>query len=992
MQETAMPDSQHPQLVLPQSLAARVRSAPVLPPRRTAARLLDRDLLDRLDAPTHAALSPVLALPAAAELVAGVMGHSPFLAGIIRRDPELLAACLSTAPEESLAGWLDAACATCAAAGSADEVMAALRLLKRQGALLIALADCGGVWDLDKAVGAITALADTAVKATIDYLLRKAAERGAFVPLDPAQPGHGSGLIVLALGKHGAGELNYSSDIDIVLFYDAEIAEAAGIAEPPGFFVRLARDLSRILQERTPDGYVFRVDLRLRPDPASTQAAVSTGAAYAYYESVGQNWERAAMIKARPIAGDMARGFSFLEELKPFIWRKYFDFAAIADIHAMKRQIQAVKGHEAIAIAGHDVKLGRGGIREVEFFVQTQQLVFGGRRPSLRGRRTLDMLAALTDEGWITATARDELAAAYRFLRTIEHRLQMRHDEQTQRLPSDGDDLAGFCRFAGFASTAKFTAAFTAHARRVETHYALLFEDGPSLAAEAGTLSFTGAEADPETLATLQRLGFRDPAQAAEIIRGWHFGRRSAVTSARAREALTELTPALLVAFGRSGDPDAALNTLDNAFARLPAAVELLSILLSHESLLGLFATILGSAPRMARLVSTNPHVLDCVIDPAFGHTEVDKTIIAARIRASVGDPAPSFEDALDRLRDAARQENFLIGARLLSGIYAPQKAGLAYAKVADGVIAVALDEARRALVAAHGDVADLRLGVLGLGRLGTRDLTASSDLDLVVIYDAPDMEARSDGARALDVVTWAQRLAQRLVTALTVPTRRGSLYEVDLRLRPSGRKGPLAVRLSSFRAYQASEAELWEHMALTKTRAIAGDRALCDAVIAEVHGVLARPRLPAAVMKQVREMRALIAEAKGDDNIWDLKLVAGGLMDIDFVAEALVLIHAHAHGGLLAGDTAGILRAAATARVLSPDDMQTLTGAHRLMNDVIHWQRLTVDGEFDPTTVPLPVMRLIARAANAPDASVLTSLLAETRHAVRAVFSRLTR
>jgi glutamate-ammonia-ligase adenylyltransferase len=973
----------------PASLAARLTAAPLLLPQQDAAKLLAGDLLADLDGEARASLAPWLNHSPARALVAGLLSHSPFLAAVIRRDPMVLRDALAHDPQAQLARWLEAARQTCAASTSSDDVMSALRLLKRQAALLIALADCGGVWAVDEAVAAITLVADVAVQATIDFILRKAAERGAYAPSNPAEPGIGSGLIVLALGKHGAGELNYSSDIDIVLFYDPGISEAAGISEPSSFHVRLARDLTRILQERTAEGYVFRVDLRLRPDPASTQAAVSTHAAYAYYESVGQNWERAAMIKARPIAGDIARGESFLDELKPFIWRKYFDFAAIADIHAMKRQIQAVKGHEAIAVAGHDVKLGRGGIREIEFFVQTQQLVFGGRRPSLRGRRTLDMLQALTDEGWITDTARQELSAAYRFLRTVEHRLQMRHDEQTQRLPVDEADLAAFSRFAGHAGTARFSGAFTAHAKLVEAHYALLFEDGPSLAAEAGTLSFTGAEADPETLETLQRLGFRDPAQAAEIVRGWHFGRRSAVTSARAREALTELTPALLVAFGRSGDPDAALNALDNAFARLPAAVELLSILISHEALLALFATILGSAPRLARIISTNPHVFDGVIDPAFINAEIDKVAIHARIRSVVGEP-PALEDALDRLRDAARQENFLVGARLLSGIYAPERAGLAYAKIADGVIEVALHAARRDLVMAHGDISALAVTVLGLGRLGTRDLTASSDLDLVVIYDAPDLEARSDGARPLDAVTWAQRLAQRLVTTLTAPTRRGTLYEVDLRLRPSGGKGPLAVRLSSFRDYQTGEAELWEHMVLTKARVAAGDAALGEEAMAIVRQVLSRRREPGFVAREVKAMRGLIAEAKGDSQFWDLKLAAGGLTDIDFAAEALTLAHAADHPELMNGDVSAVLAAAASRGLLTPADAETLRAAHRLMNDVIHWQRLTIDGAFDAATVPAPVMRLIARAANAPDEKVLRSMLAETRAQVRAAFLRI--
>jgi glutamate-ammonia-ligase adenylyltransferase len=970
------------------TLAALLTAAPLLKPRQRAASVIERELLDRVRSHQREALARILADERAARLVAGLLTHSPFLAHLMRRAPDDLAVMLAFPPDGQLQAWIEEARGACAAAADMDGAMSALRRLKGRAALLIALADCGGVWGVERAVAALTAVADASVEAAIDFILRKAAERSAFRPQDPSHPGVGSGLIVLALGKHGAGELNYSSDIDIVLFYDPEIAMASGVAEPSSFFVRLARDLTRLLQERTAEGYVFRVDLRLRPDPASTQAAVSTHAAYAYYESVGQNWERAAMIKARPIAGDLARGASFLEELRPFIWRKYFDFAAIADIHAMKRQIQAVKGHDVIAVAGHDVKLGRGGIREIEFFVQTQQLVFGGRRPVLRGRRTLDMLPALQAEGWITEAARDELSQAYRFLRVVEHRLQMRHDEQTQRLPIDEDDLASFSRFAGYPGAKAFSAAFTARARCVEAHYALLFEDGPSLAADAGTLSFTGADADPETLATLQRMGFRDSGLAAEIVRGWHFGRRPAVTSARAREALTELTPALLVALGRTGDPDAALNGLDNAFARLPAAVELLSILLRHEALLSLFATILGSAPRLARIVAANPHVFDGVIDPAFNEAAVRPEAIAARLASAVGRP-DALEDTLDRLRDAARQENFLVGARLLSGVYPPRQAGLAYAAVADGAVAIAVEAARRDLSRAHGDMPSLVIAVLGLGRLGARDLTASSDLDLVILYDAPDMEARSDGARPLDAVTWAQRFAQRLVAALTAPTRRGSLYEVDLRLRPSGGKGPLAVRLSSFAAYQREEAEPWEHMALTKARVIAGDAGLGERAMAVARETLRRPRDLARVRRDARSMRAMIAEAKGDDDPWDLKLAKGGLTDIDFAAETLILAHAAAIPDLCALDLRGVFERCESAGMLQPEDARAFIEGHALLNDVTHWQRLASEGAFDPDAAPEPVMRLIARAAHAPDRAVLESTLAEARKRVRAAFER---
>lgn len=968
------------------SFLARIAAAPVLMPRQTSGAVIGREWPDGT---AGAELAELLATDRAAALVAGVMSHSPFLAQIMRLNPGWLAAALADDPAARFEALCRQATEAAAAASSFEEIMPALRRFRNEAALLIGLADCGGVWGVDEVVAALSRTADTVVAAAVDHCLRRAAERGAYNLQDPEEPGRGSGLVVLAMGKHGAGELNYSSDIDLVVFYDPEIAEERGVAEPASFFVRLTRDMARIIQERTPDGYCFRVDLRLRPDPASTQPAVSLAAAFAYYESVGQNWERAAFIKARPVAGDIARGEAFLKDLAPFIWRKYFDFAAIADIHAMKRQIQAVKGHEAIAVAGHDVKLGRGGIREIEFFVQTQQLVFGGRRPALRGRGTLAMLAALSAEGWITPAARDELAAAYRFLRGVEHRIQMRHDEQTQRLPAETAELAAFARFCGHRTLEAFERAFRTQAERVESHYALLFEEGPSLAAEAGTLSFTGADLDPATIETLHRLGFAEAETAAETVRGWHFGRRSAVTSARAREVLTELTPALLVAFGRSADPDAALNALDAAFARMPAAVELLSMLRAHETLLGVFATILGSAPRLARIVSHNPHVLDSVIDPAFNSPSVDPAAKRARITAALG-AAPAFEDALDRLRDAARQENFLVGARLITGVFSPEAAGRAYAAVADAVIDLALTEARRDMERAHGEISGSAMAVLALGRLGVRDLTATSDLDLVILYDAPDMEARSSGPRPLDAVTWHQRLAQRLITALTVPTRRGTLYEIDLRLRPQGGKGPLAVRLASFRDYQRDEAELWEHLALTKARFCAGDAALGDSAMDFVREMLRRPRKPEKVWREVGAMRALIASAKGDKGPWDLKLAPGGLTDVDFAREGLILAHAAAHPDLAASPFGKMLPLALGHGLISPADADALQEGARLMNAVIHWQRLTMEGGVEPDGAPAPVMRMICKATNMADPSVLAAALAEARASVRLVFERL--
>src|SRR5271166_5139455 len=612
---------------------------------------------------TAADLPPELERGRTRDCLLGLADHSPYLWTLVREDPARLVRLLKRPPSESL----DALVRALATRRDDDEaqLMRALRRAKRESALLIALADIGGVWDLVAATEALTRFADAAVGAALAFLLRRDALAGRLA-LDPQAPDPqaGSGVVVLALGKHGAGELNYSSDVDLIVLYDAAAASIPEGTEPAQLFVRMTRALARLMQERTSDGYVLRVDLRLRPDPASTPVALSTMSAYAYYETVGQNWERAALIKARPAAGDIALGERFLADLAPFIWRKYFDYAAIADIHAMKRQIHAVRGHERVVVPGHDLKLGRGGIREIEFFVQTQQLIFGGRRPQMRGSRTLDMLRQLSADKWVTSEAEEDLSKAYLFLRRIEHRLQMIADEQTQRLPFEDAELSRFARFCGFSRLKSFEKDLISRLTAVERHYARLFEDAPSLSASAGNLVFTGVADDPETLATLRALGFQDAAVAAETIRGWHFGRRAGVRSARAREVLTELTPVLLEAFAGSGDADAALAAFDEALGRMPASVELMTILRSNASLRELFGDVLGSAPRLAQVIATRPHVLDAAIDPARANDfagPLKEEGTNARAQSFVAQ-AKSFEEALDRARDFAAEETFLIG------------------------------------------------------------------------------------------------------------------------------------------------------------------------------------------------------------------------------------------------------------------------------------------------------------------------------------------
>ncbi|HYA72993.1 MAG TPA: bifunctional [glutamine synthetase] adenylyltransferase/[glutamine synthetase]-adenylyl-L-tyrosine phosphorylase, partial [Roseiarcus sp.] len=737
------------------SLAERLSDAPRLSAPAQARRRLEALLAER-DA---SALGALASRQSVRDLLLGLADHSPYLWRLIAEDAGRLVRLLGAPPEESLAALV----AALEARRDDDEaeLMRALRRAKRESALLVALADVGGVWDLVATTEALTRFADAAVSAALRFLLRRNAREGR-LNLDPESPAieAGSGLVALALGKHGAHELNYSSDVDLVALYDSRAASIPDGVEPSPLFVRIVKALTRILQERTADGYVFRVDLRLRPDPAATPVALSIASASAYYETLGQNWERAAMIKARPAAGDLDLGRRFLADLAPFIWRKYFDYAAIADIHAMKRQIHAVRGHERVTVPGHDVKLGRGGIREIEFFVQTQQLIFGGRRPTMRGARTLDMLRQLHAEHWVGAEAVDDLTKAYAFLRRVEHRLQMVADEQTQRLPFETGPLARFARFCGYARLERFSAEMTAHLRRVEKHYARLFEDAPTLGAEAGNLVFTGVGDDPETLTTLRRLGFQRPEDAAETIRGWHFGRRSAVRSARAREVLTELIPGLLAAFSGSGDPDAALSAFDAALARMPGAVELLSILRSNASVRELFGDLFGSAPRLAQVVAARPHVLDAAIDPGRA-SAIGESLDGGRLTARVVDflsAATSFEDVLDRARDFAAEETFLIGVRLLSGALDPEQAGRAYSALAQSLVGALLDRVGDAFALDHGRVRGGRVGVLAMGKLGSREMTAASDLDLIVIYDFPADAGESDGARPLGAALYYAR------------------------------------------------------------------------------------------------------------------------------------------------------------------------------------------------------------------------------------------
>jgi [glutamine synthetase] adenylyltransferase / [glutamine synthetase]-adenylyl-L-tyrosine phosphorylase len=921
-------------------------------------------------------------------LIDAIASSSAYLWDLVRADPARLVRLLQSDPDERLAK-VCAAAAEMPADATDAEAMRLLRMMKAEAALLIALADIGGVWGVGRVTVALTEVADTAVAAALRHLLRQAARAGKLAVQDPADPENGCGLFVLAMGKMGAFELNYSSDIDLIVFFDPQTAPVASDIEAGPLFVRLTRQLIRLLQHRTEHGYVFRVDVRLRPDPASTQIAMSVPAALEYYESRGRNWERAALIKARVCAGDRVAGAALIANLAPFIWRKYLDFVALSDIHEMKRQIHAYQGHSAVAVEGHNIKLGRGGIREIEFFVQTQQLIAGGRNPQLRSRETLVTLRALADGGWIDAAACADLEEAYRFLRTVEHRLQMVADEQTHTLPPRREELDGFARFLGYDGRDAFAQVLLRHLRAVESRYARLFEHASLRSAERRRLVFPPEADAKETLAKLSEMGFRQPVAVSATVRGWLAGHPRGLKGETARAQFAELAPLLIDHIARAENPDAALAVFDRFLGNLHGGARLFSLLRQNPDLVALVARVLGAAPRLADTLALHPEVLDTLIDPAFFGALPGPDRLAAGLAGSL-DQADSYEDFLDRVRRFGQERGFLIGARILSGTVSAQQAGEALAAVADTIVRTLHAKVAEVLRSGHGVVPGSDAVVLAMGKLGGREMTANSDLDLIVVYDFDPVHPESNGPRALHAAQYFARLTQRLVNALTTRTNYGRLYDVDMRLRPSGRSGPVATSITSFESYQRHEAWTWEHMALTRARVVSGSPALAARVEAVIRDVLRFPRDARALAPDVVDMRRAIAAEKGDAARWDLKYAAGGLVDLEFIAQYLQLAHAAAALDILDTATASVFDKAVREGILAVEDAEVLRPATRLYQDLGQILRLCVAGPFDPKSAGTGLAELLARAADVPDFATLEAHLADTQERVRRSFVRI--
>ncbi len=911
-------------------------------------------------------------------LLAPVFSASAYLAGLARRNPDRLVDLLTTDPdlrlEDLLARTRSVARAPLAGA------KAGLRLLKQEAHLLTALADLGGVWTLDQVTGALARFADVALQAALTLAAREEVEAGRLTLLGLGADGPVPGYFCIAMGKHGAFELNYSSDIDFSVFYEPDLLPLAEGVESQGFAVRLTQRVADLMQDRTAEGYVFRVDLRLRPDPSSTPPAVPVPAALEYYETVGQNWERAAFIKARACAGDIPRGQAFLAELLPFIWRKNLDFAAIADIHSIKRQIHVHKVDDRLTAKGMDLKLGRGGIREIEFYVQTQQLILGGRHPELRSCRTLEALEALRLAGHVTDAAARDMTEAYGILRAAEHRIQMLADEQTHRLPESDTERKRVAALMGYGNLRSFDAFIERTLKSVNRRYGELFPDEEPLSSRFGSLIFTGVEDDPETLKTLGRMGFSSPPRIAQTIRAWHHGHISATRTERGRELFTRLAPRLLDAAQATGAPDAAFTRFEDFFSRIGSGVQLQSLFLAQPRLFELVVQVMAFAPKLARTLARRPAALDAMLDPGFFESLSDGEDARAMAEAMRG--VTEFEPAMDVVRRVHREQSFRVGVQVMSGSATAEAAGRAFASLADvciGTLApVALAEVERLAGTLEGEVA-----VVALGKCGSREMNAGSDLDLMTLY-------RSDSVSSLKSLSpdvFYGRFTQRLIAALSIPTGEGELYEVDMKLRPSGSKGPVAVSFQAFETYHGGEAETWEHMALTRARVVWASSASFGTAVGDVlEGVLRRPRVAAQILQDVLEMRDLMARERPPRGDWDLKLSPGGFVDIEFAAQYLQLIHG-ADGGPLAPNTAEVLAALSGGGLAPADAVKDLLAAWTLQQNLTQLLKVALPDGADPEDEPKAFRTLLARAGQARDVRGLKTRLATARKRARRAY-----
>ncbi len=829
-----------------------------------------------------------------------------------------------------------------------------LRHIKQQIHLLAALCDLAGVWTWEHVTRALSDFTDLAMAALINCVAIEMEfagnERGA-VP----------GLFVLALGKYGGQELNYSSDIDLIVFYDPDHIKLPNPDKAERILVRFVKKLMRGFDEVTPDGYVFRTDLRLRPDPRANAVAVSTLTAERYYETLGQNWERAAMIKARFCGGDQQAADMFIDTvLTPFIWRRSLDYAAITDIHAIKRQIQGQASLKDLCVSGHDVKLGLGGIREIEFYAQVQQLILGGRNKNLRTSRTVDVLDALSQGGYADADIAAQLKSDYAALRDLEHRIQMYEDRQTHVWPIDTVHKLCLSYLSGQANVEKFELGLTEVFARVHSHYTNLFPGEEDLSAAQGNLVFTGVEIEDSTLHTLESYGFLRGDDVWKTMVNWLGGRIRATRTPRARELLTRLAPRIIEACGATGLADTAFFNFSTFIENLNAGVSMFSLLANKPDTLASLIDLLAIAPRLTQTLAKQPALIDAMVEPNFLTQTIE--VSGQQYLGLVRDDT-DFETSLDIIRRHVHEDQFNLTASILRSQQI-EKSGEIFSTVAQAAIEALLPKAVQEVERLYGRI-DGEYAVLALGKLGGQEMTLRSDIDLMLIYEASGVKPQA-GEKTIakgDPNGVYNKLAKRLVTALSSVTSEGGLYEVDMALRPSGRSGPLAVSFRAFQKYYKDQAWTWEYMALSRARVISASSGQFKTTVKnQVSSALLQKDFKGKLAHDVLDMHLRLQNEKPERGLWDIKNIKGGLRDIEFIAQYLMLKHKpYKTNSLHLQRTQDMLAHAAREKWISDEDAKVLCEISSRYHVILQLKSVAVGGVFTTEMLPIGVRKLIA-------------------------------
>ncbi|MDX5411053.1 MAG: bifunctional [glutamate--ammonia ligase]-adenylyl-L-tyrosine phosphorylase/[glutamate--ammonia-ligase] adenylyltransferase [Thauera sp.] len=881
-----------------------------------------------------------------------VWAGSEFVARSCAREPALLADLLASgdllgdyAPGELRAKTVQAL------AGVRDdaELGLALRRLRRREMVRIAWRDLAGWARVDEVLEDLSALADACVAVALDTL-------HAWQCRDDGTPKTAAGdpqrLVVLGMGKLGARELNFSSDIDLIFAYPepGQLRGRRGISHEE-FFTRLAQRLIQALNDNTAEGFVYRVDMRLRPYGDSGPLAMSFAALEDYYQSQGREWERYAMVKARPIAGDPAAIAELEALLRPFVYRRYLDFGAFEQLREMKALIQRELERRGLR---QDIKLGPGGIREVEFIAQAFQLVRGGREPALRERSLLKVLAALVGLDLLPAFAAERLAEAYRFLRRVENRLQAWADEQTHQLPEDGAARLRLACMMGFADWAAFLKALDKHRRFVHGQFEQVFSapqaDTEAKPAEssfealwAGTLDDTAAH---------QLLAAAGCEDCGEVLRRLDAFRDSAALRAlgsRGRGRMDRLMPLLLGAISEVPEPTRTFVRVLEVLEAIAGRSAYLALLVEHPMALSQLVQLCAASPWIAEQLARHPLLLDELLDPRQLYAPPGRADLERQLALRLGQiAADDLEQQMDALRQFQKAAMLRVAAADVMGATPLMRVSDHLTDLAEVVLNEVLALCWRHMVGRHGVPGGRAEGrerpvgfvILAYGKLGGIELGYGSDLDLVFLHDSHAGAPRSDGPKPLDNAVFFARLGQRIIHVLNTLTPAGVLYEVDMRLRPSGASGLLVTSLEAFADYQRSEAWTWEHQALVRARPVAGDAGLAEAFAAVRREVLGRPRDGATVQREVREMRERMRQEldQRDPERFDLKQGTGGIADIEFMVQYHVLRYAHEHPKLLVwSDNIRLLETLGAERLLASDEAGLLADAYRAYRKRVH-------------------------------------------------------